>query len=143
MMKVANVPMRALLRLPFKTPLSNGLMLLYYTGRKSGRAYRQPVSFVRAGDTLLTPGGGRWKLNLQEGAPVRLRLEGRDVVVRPELVRDIEEVDQLLQQMVSANRRLTSFVPFIERDGTIDRGKLEAALRYGFCVVRWHLDGRR
>jgi hypothetical protein len=141
MMKLANVPMRDMLGLPFKTPLSKGLMLVYFTGRKSGRTYRQPVSYVRADDTLLTPGGGRWKLNLQEGQVVRLRLEGRDVVVRPELVRDIDEVDQLLRHMVSVNRRLTSFVPFIEPDGTIDRGKLETALGYGFCVVRWHLDG--
>jgi hypothetical protein len=118
-------------------------MLVYFTGRKSGRTYRQPVSYVRADDTLLTPGGGRWKLNLQEGQLVRLRLEGRDVVVRPELVRDIDEVDQLLRHMVSVNRRLTSFVPFIEPDCAIDRGKLETALGYGFCVVRWHVDGGR
>ena len=140
-MKLANGPMRALLGLPFKTPLSSRLMLVWFTGRKSGRVYRQPVSYVREGDTLLTPGGGRWKLNLRGGEPVRLRLEGRDVLVRPELVRDIEEVDRLVRHMVSVNRRLTSFVPFIERDGSIDRDKLEAALGYGFCVVRWHLDG--
>jgi hypothetical protein len=143
MMKLVNVPMRALLGLPFKTPLSGRLMLVCFTGRKSGRLYRQPVSYVRQDDTLLTPGGGQWKLNLRDGEPVRLRLEGRDVMVRPELVRDIEEVDQLVRHMVSVNRRLTSFVPFIERDGRIDPDKLKTALDYGFCVVRWHLDGER
>jgi hypothetical protein len=25
-------------------------------------------------------------------------------------------------------------------DGRLDRGKLEAALRYGFRIIRWHLD---
>jgi hypothetical protein len=40
-------------------------MLLSLRGRKCGKMYRQPVSFVRDGDTLLTPGGGRWKLNLR------------------------------------------------------------------------------
>jgi hypothetical protein len=142
-MKLVNVPMRVLLGLPLKTPLSSRLMLVCLTSRKSGRAYRQPVSYVRDGDTLLTPGGGRWKLNLRDGEAVGLRLEGRDVLVRPELVRDIEEVDRLARHMVSVNRRLTSFVPFIEQDGSIDRDKLESGLRYGFCVVRWHLDGRR
>jgi hypothetical protein len=139
-MKLVNVPVRALLGLPFRTPLSSRLMLVSYMGRRSGRAYRQPVSYVRDGDALLTPGGGRWKLNLADGAPVRLRLEGRDVVARPELVRNIDEVDRLLRVMLRENRRLSSFVPFVERDGTIERPKLEAALARGFAVVRWHLD---
>jgi deazaflavin-dependent oxidoreductase (nitroreductase family) len=139
-MKWVNIPMRTLLRSPFKTPLSSRLMLVSYTGRRTGRAYRQPVSYARDGDTLLTPGGGKWKLNLREGEPVRLRVAGRDVVARPELVRDAKEADRLLRRMVASNPRLSSFVPFIERDGTIERSKLEAALDHGFCVVRWHLD---
>ena len=58
-MKRANVPMRAVLALPFKTPLSKRLMLVFHTGRKTGRSYRQPVSYVHDADTLLTAGGGR------------------------------------------------------------------------------------
>ena len=63
LMNLVNVPMRFLLRLPIAMPLSHQLMLLYLTGRKTGKTYLQPVSFVRDGNTLLTPGGGRWKLN--------------------------------------------------------------------------------
>jgi hypothetical protein len=59
--------MRLILGLPTSTPLGKRLMLAYLTGRKSGRHYRQPISYVRDGGTLLTPGGGRWKLNLVEG----------------------------------------------------------------------------
>ena len=59
MMRVVNVPMRAVLSLPFPTPLSANLMLISYTGRKSGKTYRQPVSYVRDGDVLLTPGGSK------------------------------------------------------------------------------------
>ena len=58
-MRAVNVPMRVILGLPFPTPLSANLMLVAYTGVKSGRAYLQPVSYARDGDTLLTPGGGR------------------------------------------------------------------------------------
>lgn len=140
-MKVVNRPMRALLSLPVPTPLSSRLMLVRVVGRKTSRIYRQPVSFVRDGDTLLTPGGGRWKNNLVDGRPVTLRLRGRSVQARPELVRDPDEVEQLVGRMVAANRRLASFVPFVERDGTINAHKLETALGYGFCVVRWKLEG--
>ncbi len=134
-----NVPMRFILGLPFPTPLSSQLMLVYLTGRKTGRPYRQPVSYVRDGDVLLTPGGGKWKLNLREGEPVMIRLRGRDVTAYPDLVKDADEVDGLLQHMVTRNKRLTSFVPFIDRDGLIDRAKMQVALENGFGIVRWRL----
>jgi hypothetical protein len=54
--RVVNVPMRGLLSLPLAIPISRRLMLAHYTARKSGKAYRQPVSHVEGGDTLLTPG---------------------------------------------------------------------------------------
>ena len=84
--KVINVPMRLLLRLPFPTPLSKQLMLLSFTGRRSGKQYLQPVSYVPDGNTLLTPEGGKWKLNRGEGEPVRVRLRGRDVQLQPEFI---------------------------------------------------------
>src|SRR5215831_18684764 len=131
-MKRVNVLMRRVLGLPFKTPLSSRLMLLFVTGRKTGRAYRQPVSFVRDGGTLLTPGGGKWKLNLREGEPIRIRLAGRDVLARPQFVRDPGEIDRLLRYMMSRNRRLASFVPFIDRHGKINPRQREQAVRHGF-----------
>ncbi len=57
-MRTINVPMRLLLALPFRTPLSKNLMLLYLTGRRTGKSYRQPVSYVRYEGSLLTPGAG-------------------------------------------------------------------------------------
>jgi hypothetical protein len=56
--RVINVPMRVVLRLPFATPLGGRLMLVFLTGRKTGKSCRQPVSYVRQGTTLLPPGGG-------------------------------------------------------------------------------------
>src|SRR4029453_7956559 len=111
LMRIANVPMRWLLSLPVDTPIGRRLMLLFYTGRKTGRIYRQPVSYVEDGGVLLTPGGGRWKLNLREGEAIRVRLRGRDVLARPELVRDPTDVEALLRKMMTINPRLASFVP--------------------------------
>ncbi len=140
LMGVINVPMRALLGLPFPTPLSGRLMLLSYTGRKTGKAYRQPVSYVKQGDTLLTPGGGKWKLNLQEGQPVRIRLRGRDILARPELIQDLDEIERLLGVMTAANPGASAFVGIPKGpDGRLDRGRLETAVSHGFRIVRWHL----
>jgi deazaflavin-dependent oxidoreductase (nitroreductase family) len=140
-MRVINVPMRVVLGLPFATPLSGRLMLVYFTGRKTGKAYRQPVSYVQQGNTLLTPGGGRWKLNLRDGQPVRIRLGGRDVLAQPELVRDFDEIERLLAAMTAANPSVRAFVGIPKGpDGRLDRVRLEAAVQHGFRIVRWHLD---
>jgi deazaflavin-dependent oxidoreductase (nitroreductase family) len=139
-MRPVNTVMRVLLGLPFPTPLSGQLMLLTHIGRRSGRRYRQPVSYVPAGDVLLTPGGGRWTRNLRDGEPVSLRLRGRERTARPELVRDPDDVDRLLSLMRDRDPRLVSFVPFLERDAPIDRTELETALGHGFCIVRWHIE---
>jgi deazaflavin-dependent oxidoreductase (nitroreductase family) len=139
-MKMVNRPMRLVLALPFRTPLSSKLMLVSHVGRRTGRHYRQPVSYVRDGDVLLTPGGGRWTRNLRDGEPVELRLAGRRRRGRPELVHDPAEVERLLRHMFEANPRLARFVPFVGNDGTIDTAALANAVQHGFCIVRWHLD---
>ena len=138
--RVINVPMRALLSLPFATPLGRNLMLAYITGRKTGRIYRQPLSYVRDGDVLLTPGGGNWKLNLSAGVPVRLRLRGKGVMATPEVVTNVDEISDLLTVMVAANPRAAAFIG-VPRDpeGRFDRAGLGSAVRFGFRVVRWHL----
>ena len=141
LMGMLNVPMRALLRLPFPTPLSGRLMLLSYTGRKTGKAYQQPVSYVQQGDTLLTPGGGNWKWNLRDGRPVQIRLRGRDVLARPELIQDPDEIERLLVVMTATNPGVSAFVGIPKGpDGRLDRGRLETAVSYGFRIVRWHLE---
>ena len=137
-MRILNVPMRPLLALPFRTPLSRNLMLITVTGRTTGRVYRQPVSYVRDADVLLTPGGGRWTRNLTPGRPVRIRLDGHPEPALPELVRNAGEVEHLLRRMLAGNPRVKAFLPFL-RNGELDRRALDTALRYGFCVVRWHL----
>lgn len=142
-MRAVNVPMRAALSLPFATPLSGNLMLISYTGRKSGKAYRQPVSYVRDGDVLLTPGGGRWTLNLAGGRPARIRLRGRDEAARPELVTAPAEVERLLGIIAEKNPRAARFIPIPRHpDGHLDPDILGTALRHGFCIVRWHIAER-
>ena len=143
-MRVINVPMRAVLGLPFPTPLGRRLMLARIVGRKTGRVYRQPLSYVRDGDVLLTPGGGRWKLNLRDGRPVTLRLRGRDVTARPELVSDLGEVDRLLTLMTDRNPSVTRFTGIARgADGRLDQDRLRTAVRFGFTIVRWHLTPPR
>jgi deazaflavin-dependent oxidoreductase (nitroreductase family) len=140
--RVVNVPMRFALGLPFPTPMGSRLMLVFLIGRKTGKTYRQPVSYVRDGTDLLSPGGGKWKLNLREDKTVRIRLRGKDVIARPEIVADPDEVERLLAVMTAANPMAGRFVAIPKgSDGRLDRDRLNAALTYGFRIIRWHLDG--
>ncbi len=142
--RVVNVPMRAVLSLPVATPLSGRLILVFLTGRKTGKSYRQPVSYVRDGSVLLTPGGGNWKLNLKDGRPERIRLRGRDVLVRPEIVGEADEIGRLLGVMTAANPMVSRFVAIPKGpDGRPDRARLDAVVKYGFRIIRWHLDHPR
>lgn len=140
LMRVVNVPMRLILGLPFPTPLSGQLMLLSFTGRKTGKHYRQPVSYVPDGDTLLTPAGGRWRLNLRDGHAITVRLRGRDVRLTPELIGDLDEVERLLNYMMQVSPRNTARVPVMGPHGRVDREKLIAVVDWGFRIIRWHFD---
>jgi hypothetical protein len=42
--------------------------------------------------------------------------------------------------MTAVNPGVSAFVGIPKgADGRLDRGRLEAAIRYGFRIVRWHL----
>lgn len=71
----------AILRSPFHGFMSSNILLLTYTGRKSQQRYTLPISYVYDDDRLLTISRAdrTWWRNLQGGAPVSLRLEGKNI----------------------------------------------------------------
>jgi len=85
-----NPVVTSILRSPFHWLLSPGLMLLSYTGRVSGRHITIPVGYQRVGDrvTVLVSEAKakRWWRNFREPGEVSLRLRGRTLRGRAELV---------------------------------------------------------
>ena len=81
--RVINPLVRALLRSPAHRVMSGGVLLLTYTGRRSGRRYTLPVQYARADHGLiLWPAHHdrkRWWRNLQPPAPVQLWVAGREL----------------------------------------------------------------
>jgi hypothetical protein len=141
LMGAANVLMRRLLSLPFPTPLSRRLMLLTVTGRRTGQVYRQPISYVRDGETLLTPGGGRWTLNLEPGRTVSLRIRGKDRPALPTVIDETDEIARLLTLIVHGNPAAGRFMPLsFDDEGRVDVGDLQRAVHYGFRIISWNLD---
>ena len=69
------------LRSPLHTLLDHRTMLLTFTGRKSGQTYTFPVNFARrdGGFTVMSSRDRHWWLNMTDGAPVTMHVDGRDI----------------------------------------------------------------
>ena len=77
------------LRSPLHGMLSNGMMLITITGRKTGRKYTTPVGYYRENGTLwvMTSRDRTWWKNLTGGAEVSLLLKRQRVtaIAEPDL----------------------------------------------------------
>lgn len=74
-----NKTMAWILRSPLHGIVSKGVLLITFTGRKSGTRYTTPVSYSQQGDEVSIFTHATWWKNLVGGAPVTLRLRGQDV----------------------------------------------------------------
>lgn len=83
-----NRTMRFLLRSPAHGLVSKSVLLITFTGRKSGKTYTTPVDYSQDGDLVSIFTHAAWWKNLSGGAPVTLRLRGRDVRGHAEPVAD-------------------------------------------------------
>ena len=77
-----------LLRTPFHPLVSWSLMLITFTGRKSGKIYTTPLSYVRFDDLVLAFSKAKWTRNLAGGAPVTLLIKKKEYQGWAELVAD-------------------------------------------------------
>lgn len=80
--------------------VSSNMIVLTYQGRKSGKRYTTPVSYVRDGQILTTTSSRErtWWRNLRGGTVVSVRLRGQDV--RGES-RAIEEPQEIVRRMTA------------------------------------------
>lgn len=76
---ILNPLMTLLLKSPLHRLVSKTIMLITFTGRKSGKRYTTPVGYVRDGDVVVCVTHANWWKNLRGGARVTLRIQGRTV----------------------------------------------------------------
>jgi hypothetical protein len=75
-LRLINPFVRLLLRSPLHVMASDTLLLLTYTGRKTGKRYTIPVGYSREGDVITVFTSHGWWKNLQGGASVQLEIKG-------------------------------------------------------------------
>jgi hypothetical protein len=98
-----NPVVSAILRSPVHRILSGSLLLFTFTGRKTGRAYTIPVGYMRSGETLVLFTNRAWRRNLRGrgGAPVTVRLQGRERAGRAVLVEDPVPVAATVERLIA------------------------------------------
>jgi deazaflavin-dependent oxidoreductase (nitroreductase family) len=75
---VVNQAMKLVLRSPVHGMVSKTILLITFTGRKSGKAYTTPVSYSQHDSQAYIFTHAVWWKNLHSGTPVTLRLRGRE-----------------------------------------------------------------
>lgn len=81
---IINPCMRILLKSPLHFILSSNVMLIAFTGRKSGRQLETPVRYARDGNRVIcfTGKANKWWHNFKEAADVQLTVKGNTVTAR-------------------------------------------------------------
>lgn len=70
--------MKFVLRSPMHRMVSKTILLLTFTGCKSGKTFTTPVDYSQDGDQVYIFTHANWWKNLRGGAPVTLRIRGRE-----------------------------------------------------------------
>lgn len=129
MFKLVNPLMKLALRSPLHARMSGRLMVLSFTGRKSGKRVSTPVGYVRDGEKILVFTHSAWRHNFVQPAPVTMRIQGKDVTGTALLVQDPARMKDIIQKMMRANgeemgRRMGLWVENID---TLPAGQVAAA----------------
>jgi hypothetical protein len=126
-----NPVMSALLKSPLHGLVSRDIMLITFSGRRSGRRYTTPVSYFREGQTIrcFTSGETTWWRNLRGGASVSLRVRGEMLQGHAEAISgDPKRIaDALTAFLVQVPRDATYYDITLDANGAPDPTDLERA----------------
>ena len=118
-----NPIMSWMIRSPLHFMVSKNMMLMTYTGWKSGKSYSTPMNYLALNGALYTNSyrDRVWWRNLRGGADVILRLRGEDIPARAEVIEDQAAVAGYLTQYVEEAPHLAKYMEVrMEADGTPD-----------------------
>ena len=100
MFRVLNPVMKALLGSPLHSLISHELMVLSFTGRKSGKQYAVAVGYLQKDTRLYFSCLAGWWQNLP-GAPVTVRLRGQDRRGTAARIADPERITEVVQMLIA------------------------------------------
>ncbi|MBA2344275.1 MAG: nitroreductase family deazaflavin-dependent oxidoreductase [Rubrobacter sp.] len=129
-----------LLRSPLHGLMSKKFLLITFAGRKSGKRYTIPVSYLREGDAYLMTTDSPWWKNLRGGAPVRLRVKNKEIPALGDTITDEREVTQVLERFLEEQPGYGKYIGL--DSGPASRAKIEQ-IAHERVVVRARTEGGR
>jgi len=135
---LANRLVRGLLRTPLiARAMGRRLVVLYITGRKSGRRYVIPIAYTRDGASLLSGSPFAWGRNLRTGESITIRLQGRLRQADVEVFSSETDVVRLYEHMCRDNCVFASFNKIaLDDSGAPSPADLHAAWAAGARAFR-------
>jgi hypothetical protein len=97
-LRIVNPLMKMMLHTPFAGPARNQLMVVDFTGRKSGRPYSLVVSAHLVDGILYAMTSLTWKNNFRDGAAAKVLLDGKTTAMHGELITDKAQVSDLISR---------------------------------------------
>ena len=101
--KLLNPLMKFILNSPLHQGLSKRVMIVSFTGKKSGKRYSTPVAYVWEGDQVIVVTYSPWRNNFKESAFVQMRIQGKSVSGTAILVNDPVRIKQILHTLMLTN----------------------------------------
>jgi hypothetical protein len=112
-----------------------------FSGRKSGKQYTTPISYVQQGRTLLLGVGGPWWKNLRRGVPVQVRLRGKTYAGCAEAWTDEASMSRVYRTILAQNPTQARFMGIrATADGQPASHDIQQARKLGAAVVEISLD---
>jgi hypothetical protein len=92
LVNLMNPVVRLLLRSPLHPAMDNALLILHVTGRRTGRRYDIPVSYIEADGRFVVVTQHTWRANVRGRADVEVTHAGRRRTMHAELDEDAGSV---------------------------------------------------
>jgi deazaflavin-dependent oxidoreductase (nitroreductase family) len=127
--KILNPIMKAILRSPFHGMISGRIMIITFTGRRSGKQYSTPVSYFRDGDGVICATHSNWWKNIGAESEVSLRIGGREVRGQAVAISDDLGLksELLFKWMVAVPGDAAFFGIKLDREGNPNPSEIERA----------------
>lgn len=136
---LANRVMALLLCSPLHFLASDSIMLVRFTGRRTGVRRATPVRYLREGESrlvCLTSRRTAWWHNFREAASVELQLAGRRVSAAAEAFPEADvEIDAVLRRMLAAHPSDAAYHGIVGRRGASDEEQLRRAVANDVLVA--------
>lgn len=136
---LANRVMALLLCSPLHFLASDSIMLVRFTGRRTGVRRATPVRYLREGESrlvCLTSRRTAWWHNFREAASVELQLAGRRVSATAEAFPEADvEIDAVLRRMLAAHPSDAAYHGIVGKRGASDEAQLRRAVANDVLVA--------